>query len=50
MGSGINPAWWLALNTILLLLILPGGFFMFRAFLRRMKQEEHLDQPGQKRE
>ncbi|MFC4768490.1 hypothetical protein [Effusibacillus consociatus] len=44
MGSGISAAWWLTINSILIFLILPGGFFMFRAFLRRMKREEGLDQ------
>lgn len=31
-------------NIILLLVLLPGGFFMFRAFLRRMRQEEGHEQ------
>jgi hypothetical protein len=31
------------INTILLVLLIPGGFFMIRAFLRRMRQEEGLD-------
>ncbi|TCS74415.1 DUF2621 family protein [Effusibacillus lacus] len=44
MGSGIDPIWWIVINTILIVLILPGGFFMFRAFLRRMRREEGLDE------
>ncbi|WP_200757460.1 hypothetical protein [Effusibacillus dendaii] len=43
MGNGINPVWWMALNGFLIFILLPGGFFMFRAFLRRMKREEEQE-------
>ncbi|UOF91768.1 DUF2621 domain-containing protein [Fodinisporobacter ferrooxydans] len=33
------------INSILLLVLLTGGFFMFRAFLRRMRQEKGIDDP-----
>jgi hypothetical protein len=39
----IGPVWWLTLNSLLIFVILVGGFFMFRAFLRRLK-------PGASRE
>jgi hypothetical protein len=33
----------LIINSVLLLVLIPGGFFMIRAFLRRMRQEEGID-------
>lgn len=33
------PAWLLISPLILFVILIPGGFFMFRAFLRRMAPE-----------
>ncbi len=33
------PTWFLISPLILFLILIPGGFFMFRAFLRRMAPE-----------
>lgn len=32
--------WYLAVNIILILLLVPGGFFMFKRYLKKMKQQE----------
>lgn len=46
MGTGL-PSWlWLTMNTILIVIILTGGFFMFRAFLKRMKRESEEENRG----
>jgi len=33
------PSWFLLSPLILFIILIPGGFFMFRAFLRRMAPE-----------
>jgi uncharacterized membrane protein YqiK len=41
------PMWYLITPLILFIILIPGGFFMFRAFLRRMapdKQEGNQNQ------
>ncbi|MGB8956956.1 MAG: hypothetical protein WCC10_16410 [Tumebacillaceae bacterium] len=34
------PLWYLITPLILFIILIPGGFFMFRAFLRRMAPEQ----------
>lgn len=34
------PMWYLITPLILFVILIPGGFFMFRAFLRRMAPEK----------
>jgi hypothetical protein len=33
-------AWYLLVNVILVMMLLPGGIFMFARYLRKMKQDE----------
>lgn len=49
MASGISSWLWITMNTILTVIILTGGFFMFRAFLRRMKREQEEETQSQNR-
>ena len=37
----LGPGWFITMNTILVVIILTGGFFMFRAFLRRMAPDKN---------
>ncbi|HEU4963573.1 MAG TPA: hypothetical protein VFV52_06905 [Bacilli bacterium] len=41
------PLWYLITPLILFVILIPGGFFMFRAFLRRMAPENEPKQENQ---
>ncbi|MGZ6502078.1 MAG: hypothetical protein ACXVC1_03960 [Tumebacillaceae bacterium] len=41
------PMWYLITPLILFIILIPGGFFMFRAFLRRMAPDQsHNENQG----
>jgi hypothetical protein len=40
------PAWYLLTSLILFIILIPGGFFMFRAFLRRMAPDKKDQNQG----
>jgi uncharacterized membrane protein YqiK len=41
------PAWYLISSIVLFIILIPGGFFMFRAFLRRMAPENQENNKNQ---
>jgi hypothetical protein len=41
------PGWYLISSLVLFIILIPGGFFMFRAFLRRMAPENQENNKNQ---
>jgi len=41
------PLWYMITPLILFVILIPGGFFMFRAFLRRMAPDNQKHDKNQ---